>query len=414
MLHLQPTFVKPTYDGYSFTAVPASIAGLLGRGPIALAPEALAGLPDQYRAVVLILADGFGWRFFEKYADGSPALRRFLDHGTATKTTSQFPSTTTAHITCLHTGLEVGQSGLYEWQYYEPQLDALIIPLLFSWAGAKQPDQLKAAGLDPTKLYPACTLYHNLAATGIRSTIFSHKEYTPSTYSDAAYRGAAGVFGCRTLPEALVNLRTAVDQAAGPAYFVFYFDRLDTIAHEYGPNSPQVEAEFDAFLTVLERQLLARLGGQGDVLVLMLADHGEVETDPATTIYLNTGATFAGIERYLKRNRKGELLVAAGSPRDFFLYVHDDLLDEAQAFLARRLAGRADVVCTADLIAAGFFGSQPPSENFLARAGNLVILPYRGEAVWWYEKDRFEQRFYGHHGGLTPQEMEIPLLLAAF
>jgi hypothetical protein len=50
----------------------------------------------------------------------------------------------------------------------------------------------------------------------------------------------------------------------------------------------------------------------------------------------------------------------------------------------------------------------------MARVGNLVILPYRGEAVWWYEKDRFEQKFRGHHGGLTPQEMEIPLLMAAF
>ncbi len=413
MLHLHSTFVKPTYDGHNFIAVPASIAGLLGRGPITLAPETLAGLPERYRAVVLILADGFGWRFFERYAD-TPALRRFVDAGTATKITSQFPSTTTSHITCLHTGLEVGQSGLYEWQYYEPQLDALIIPLLFSWAGTKQPDQLKAAGVDPALLYPPRTIYHDLAAAGIRSTIFSHKEYTPSTFSEAAYRGAAGAFGCRTLPEALVNLRTAVAQAAGPAYFVFYYDRLDAIAHEYGPNSPQVDAEFDAFLTVLERQLLERLGGRGDVLVLLLADHGEVETDPATTIYLNTDPAFTGIERCLKRNRKGELLVAAGSPRDFFLYVHDDMLDEAQAFLAHRLAGRADVVRTADLIAAGFFGAMPPSAAFLARAGNLVILPYRGEAVWWYEKDRFEQRFYGHHGGLTPEEMAIPLLLAAF
>ncbi len=413
MLQLHPTFVKPTYDGRNFTAVPASIAGLLGRGSIALAPETLTGLPDRYRAVVLILADGFGWRFFEKYAD-TLALRRFVDGGTTTRITSQFPSTTTAHLTCLHTGLEVGQSGLYEWQYYEPQLDALVIPLLFSWAGSKQPDQLKVAGMDPARLYPSRTLYQDLAAVGIRSTIFSHKEYTPSTFSDAAYRGATGVIGCRTLSEALVNLRTAVSKAAGPAYFVFYYDRLDTIAHEYGPNSPQVDAEFDAFLTVLERQLLARLGDRGDVLVLLLADHGEVETDPATTIYLNTNPAFAGIERYLKRNRKGELLVAAGSPRDFFLYVCDDMLDEAQAFLARRLTGRADVVRTSDLIAAWYFGAAPPSAAFLARAGNLVILPYRGEAVWWYEKDRFEQRFYGHHGGLTPEEMAIPLLLGAF
>lgn len=413
MLELAPAFVKPTYDGRCFPAVPASIAGLLGRGPIALAPEALAGLPDRYRAVVLILADGFGWRFFERYAD-YPALRRFTDHGTATKITAQFPSTTAAHITSLHFGGEVGQHGLYEWQYYEPQLDALVVPLLFSWAGTKQRDQLKAANVDPARLYPPRTLYHDLAAAGIRSTIFSHREYTPSTYSAAAYRGAAGVTGCLTLSEALVNLRTAVDQAAAPAYFAFYYDRLDAIAHEYGPNSPQLDAEFDAFLTVLERQLLARLGGRGDVLALLLADHGEVETDPAATVYLNTNPAFAGIERFLKRNRRGELLVAAGSPRDFFLYVHDEMLDEARAFLARRLAGRADVVRTSDLVAAGYFGSRPPSAAFLARAGNLVILPYRGETVWWYEKERFEQQFYGHHGGLTPQEMEIPLLLAAF
>jgi len=39
-----------------------------------------------------------------------------------------------------------------------------------------------------------------------------------------------------------------------------------------------------------------------------------------------------------------------------------------------------------------------------------VILSYRYESIWWYEKGKFEQKFYGHHGGLTPQEMEIPLL----
>ena len=93
------------------------------------------------------------------------------------------------------------------------------------------------------------------------------------------------------------------------------------------------------------------------------------------------------------------------------MYVRDELLEEAHDFLARRLAGRAVVYRTADLIAAGFFGAAPVSEAFLGRLGNLVVLPYRGEAVWWYEKGRFGQKHFGHHGGLTPQEMEIPLLI---
>jgi len=101
--------------------------------------------------------------------------------------------------------------------------------------------------------------------------------------------------------------------------------------------------------------------------------------------------------------------VPAGSARDMFLHIKDDLLDEAQHFLSTRLEGKANVVKVQDLIEDGHFGPTI-SPEFRARVGNLVILPYRGEAVWWFVKDKFEQKFYGHHGGLTPQEMEIPLL----
>ncbi len=415
MFHLDPAFVKPTYDGRNFTAVPRSIPGLFGAAaPVALPAEFCTKMPAAPQAVVLVLLDGFGWRFFEKAAGDYPALRRFLDDGVAARFTSQFPSTTSAHLTCLHTGLEVGQSGVYEWNQYEPLLDAVITPLLFSFAGAKAVDQLKNTRITPDQLYPTRTLYAELAQAGIASTILSHREYTPSTYSNAMYRGVEAAIGCRTLPEALVNLRERMAERRGPAYYVLYFDRFDGLCHEYGPNSPQVEAELDTFLTALERLFLARPApGQGDTLFILTADHGEVETDPETTIYLNIDRRFAGLERSLKTNRRGEPLVAAGAARDFFLHVQDERLDEVQAFLAERLAGRAVAYRTADLVAAGFFGALPPSATFLGRVGNLVILPYAGETVWWYEKDRFEQRFYGHHGGLTPQEMEIPFLMLA-
>jgi hypothetical protein len=38
------------------------------------------------------------------------------------------------------------------------------------------------------------------------------------------------------------------------------------------------------------------------------------------------------------------------------------------------------------------------------------VLPHYGEAVFWHEPGRFVQGLYGQHGGLSPQEMEIPLL----
>lgn len=51
--------------------------------------------------------------------------------------------------------------------------------------------------------------------------------------------------------------------------------------------------------------------------------------------------------------------------------------------------------------------------RLLTGVGNLVIPPYARETVWWYEPERFVQSSYGHHGGLTPEEMETPLVCYA-
>ena len=89
--------------------------------------------------------DGFGWRFFEKFQD-EPFLKTAPGAGQVEKLIAQFPSTTAAHLTTLHTGMPVGEHGIFEWIYYEPALDAIIAPLLFSFAGTSQRDTLKQAG----------------------------------------------------------------------------------------------------------------------------------------------------------------------------------------------------------------------------------------------------------------------------
>ncbi|MBV6397293.1 MAG: hypothetical protein HFACDABA_02903 [Anaerolineales bacterium] len=392
---LSDHFIQPRYDSGGFAGIPARIRAHLASG--------------QYDAVVFCLVDGFGWRFVERFQE-APFIKRLARDGTLEKLTSQFPSTTAAHVTTIHTGLPVGESGVYEWFYYEPQLDRVITPLLFSFAGDKARDTLKGH-IDAKKLYPKQTLYNQLRNDGVESHVFGIRDYTPSTYSNIVMKGAT-LNSFKTLSEALINLRLLLERQTKPTYVNLYFDKIDGLCHEYGPNAPQVEAEIETFLLIMEHYF-TRIFPQGKrILFLMTADHGACEVDPRATTFLNTDARCAGVERFLKTNRGGELIVPAGSARDMFLYVKDDLLDEAQDFLARRLEGRAEVVQVSDLIKEGYFGPTL-SPEFRGRVGNLVILSKRYEATWWYVKDKFEQRYYGHHGGLTPQEMEIALFTCA-
>jgi predicted AlkP superfamily pyrophosphatase or phosphodiesterase len=385
-------FIKPRYDEGGFSSLPDRVVNAFASG--------------NYDAVVLFLIDGFGWRFFERFQD-APFFKRVANHGTIEKLTSQFPSTTAAHLTTIHTGLPVGQSGVYEWYYYEPLVDQIIAPLLFSFSGTRERDTLKQAKVNPWTLYPRTVFYPKLRQMGVEPYVFGPRDYTPSTFSNVVMVGAE-TRRYNTLSEVLVNVGALLEKQTKPTYVHLYFDKIDSVCHEYGPNAPQTEREMETFLLMMEHYFERVFAGKKRVLFLMTADHGQVEVNPKTTTYLNTDKRFAGIERFIQKNRNGQLLVPAGSARDMFLHINDDMLDEAQVFLTSRLEGKADVVKTESLIAEGYFGPDV-SSRFRERVANLVVLPYRYEAVWWYEKDKFEQRFYGHHGGLTPQELETVL-----
>lgn len=388
---MHPSFIKPRYDSSGFAGIPNRVK------------EAFAS--KQYDAVVLFFVDAFGWRFYERFQD-APFLKRVGKYGRIEKLTSQFPSTTAAHVTTMHTGLPVGVSGVHEWYYYEPNVDRIISPLLFSYAGTRERDALKGLKVNAASIYPKGSLYSELKTMGVDSFNFGLRDYTPSIYSKIVMEGSE-IRSFKTLSEGLVNAGAVLTKQTNPTYIQVYFDKIDSIGHEYGPNSPQVEAEIETFLLMMENYFERIFKGKR-ILFLMTADHGMCEVDPQTTTYLNTNLNFDGFKKFIKKNRREHLLVPAGSPRDMFLYIKDEMLDEAQSFLATRLEGKADVVKTEALIADGYFGPQV-SPAFRERVANLVVLSYRHESVWWYEKDKYEQNFYGHHGGLTPQEMEIPL-----
>src|SRR5438270_8252461 len=198
--------VKPLYDSYCFSNIPQTIEFLLtGEGQSALPLDVFGDLPTRYDRVILFFVDAFGWRFFERYAEKYAFLRTILERGVVSKMTSQFPSTTAAHVTSIHTGLNVAQSGVYEWHYYEPLVDDVISPLLFSYAADGTRDTLKQSGLSPEAFFPRHTFYQALKAKGIVSYNFQHHAYASSSYSNVVFRGA-NVIPYASISEALTLL----------------------------------------------------------------------------------------------------------------------------------------------------------------------------------------------------------------
>ncbi|HET9495238.1 MAG TPA: alkaline phosphatase family protein [Chloroflexia bacterium] len=403
-------FVRPLYDSYCFSRLPDLVHGLFSGEHADLRRMMLGPLDRQYDRVVLFFIDAFGWQFFERYAGRYPFLSRLLDEGYVTKLTSQFPSTTSAHITTIHTGMPVGESGVYEWFYYEPVLDAMITPLFFSYAGDREVGTLLRDGVKPLDLFPfpGRTVYNALAKVGVSSTVYGDRSYTPSPHSAVAYDGAE-VVAYPDLAWALRHLAERLRADPGPHYYFLYHDVIDSAGHHHGPESPEFTDAVATTFEQIERELAPALAaGEGRTLFLMTADHGQVAMDPGTTIYIDL--EIPGFERFIRTNRDGHLLVPGGSARDLFLYIKDDMLDEAHHVLLEHLEGKAEVHRIETLVSEGFFGREV-SQRLMERVGNLVVLPYEGETVFWYGKGRFAQPFHGHHGGPTPTEMGT--LLAA-
>jgi predicted AlkP superfamily pyrophosphatase or phosphodiesterase len=348
----------------SFAAIPAEIERRVAAG----------------ERVALIMIDGLGAELLARY-EHHPFSRRLA----LTALRSQFPATTTAHVTTIHYGLPVEQHGLYEWNILEPSLGELICPLMFEVAGGHRQDGLTGR-LDPRVLAPGPTLYERLEP---RSLVVQPHYIGGSQYTLMATRGAErAVFadlvdGVRLLVNALTGRR-------GYGYGFLYWDRVDAAGHEHGPDSPQFDAAARSALDALELALGAAGGARvSELTVLVCADHGQVTVSPERVDYLDE--LWPQLPALLSQRRP------AGSSRDAFLHVAPGQLEAVIDGLRERLGERAEVRPAADL-----FGSIGP--RLAARLADVAVLPATGRQVWMRSAAAGERWFRGHHGGFEDQE----------
>jgi hypothetical protein len=356
------------------------------RGFADLPGHILSLAADGAERIALVLIDAFGRTFLERHAE-HPLLRRME----ITPVESMFPSTTTAHLTTLYTTLPVGEHGLYEWNVYEPALDAVILPLPF--VRARREDG--PLGLPPRHLVPGPTLFERLAAAGTACTALQPKPIARSRYGDAALRGAR-VVAFDGLAGGTAGLRAAL---AAPGFTYLYWDGVDFTGHMAGPSSAAFDEAARGALDMIDAAIGDAPAG---TRLLVTADHGQVDVDPARVDALD--ALWPELVEHLRRDDRDRPLPPAGSARDCFLHVRSGHAHEVAAALADRLEDRAEVRLVDELVAEGLFGAAGP--RLRTRLGDVCVLPANGRMAWLAAFPGPERHFRGHHGGLTAAERE--------
>jgi Type I phosphodiesterase / nucleotide pyrophosphatase len=400
--------VLPDYRGYCLSSVPGTIMKAFGvpTSRPSLPADALGGVDlSGVDNIVLFLIDGLGFNEWSAQA-GSGFFGALQSAGSVRPVTTIFPSTTGAALTTLSTGLTVQEHGLLEWSVYLKQLDSVILTLPFSRVGDKGRDTLKGE-VSPSALFSGSTIYRALGESGVKSTSFSNRVLAHSVYSEVSHRGSEMV-PYYLASDLAASLRSRVDAAKGKNLFYVYWSSVDYIEHKFGPGSAESEVEATLISTALKQGFLSRLGREAAkrTLVILTADHGHIAVDPAQTIYINRFRSFV---KGLKARRAGGPVPPWGSGRDMYLLVKKGELDAMLDLLQKRLGDAACVLKTSEALGRGLFGLNKPSRRFLDRLGNLMVLPNGSNMVWYryFAGDELDVR--GHHGGLSGQEMTIPL-----
>ena len=412
-MEAQGEFIYPCYEDYCFSNIPRAVLNLFRLKDENQLSKILASAgitTANPKKIVLLLIDALGYNQLMKYGDRYEIFRRFKKKGVIVPLTTVFPSTTTATLATIHSGLTPQEHGLLEWRMYFEELDKAVFPILFTTATETiKRDQLLEAGINPEILFDRETVYEILSDHRVPSFVFLRNDYCDSVYTRLVCRGSTTVPFINS-SDLIVNLRKTIETQSGLAYFYAYWDNVDTIAHAYGPHSDQYLAELNGFFYLLQKEFIEKLGKTAEeVAIIITADHGQINVDPQETIYLDQ---YPEVETGLRVGPSGDKIVPWGSSRDFFLAIKPEKLNEVFEFLTETFHNKAVIIKSSEALDRGLFGRGRAHDKFISRIGDILILPHGNLTVWYEYFKNHRLNVLGMHGGLTAEEMLVPFIAA--
>jgi predicted AlkP superfamily pyrophosphatase or phosphodiesterase len=403
-------FICPHYTGYSLYNLPASVchwldAPLSNSSP--LNKELLDAPKSSIKHIIQIVMDGLGLDWFlnylqsgRKYLNGVNAWNDILNNATLAPLTSVVPSTTSTALTTFWTGRSPLEHGILGYELWLKEFGILSNMITLSPASSYGDyGSLSRSGFQPTSFLNVSTLGQHLVAHGIQPYGFIPQPISRSGLS-SMHLSDTKVMPYKTLSDLWISMEKLINtQGNSPTYVYAYYSDLDTLSHQYGPHDERVMLEFSLFSQSLG-QFIHTLSQNNheETLLLITADHGFIST-PANPDYDLTNHP---------ELLKNLVMFPCGENRLPYLYIHPGKEHLVRSYIEQTWDGKFYTLTVEQALSSGLFGPSKIQSNYQERLGDLIVIPHN-EAYWWWAIKK--NPLLGRHGGLSRQEMLIPLIM---
>lgn len=326
-------------------------------------PELSQAIPDA-DTYVLVLFDGLGVAQLE-HERGASLAGAMVDSLEA-----PFPTTTSVSLSTIATGLPPSKHGQVAHLTWMEDLGQVVNCL--KWVNLAG----EAVHYDYGSVLPAPNLWERLRPAGIEPITVQPGDFSASPLTRVLYRGARfeGIWDTDELATAAAQL------AAEPGRFVFaYFPLVDVAGHVYGLRSDEFSEAMSMAVRVWEQIAVALPPGAA---LLGTSDHGLVE--------------FSEANKLIIRDPRFDDLRLAGDARGVHMWSGDELITDFAAETSGQIADPSALI------------GPDPTEQSLARLGRRLVVAPDDKVII---PKGFDKRLRCYHGGLTPEEVRIPLLV---
>lgn len=364
------SIIDPSYDGRGLLNLIAELeVRLRGRALCAGLEPDLAETVPPAQSYVLVMFDGLG----DLQLDHPEA--RVLAERRVGALDSPFPSTTTVSMSTVATGMSPAAHGLIGHLLWIPEVGRVVNTL--KWV------DLSGAAIEfPTsELLPAPNLWERLDAAGIECVTVQPANFETTPTTAALYRGCQFV-GVESEAEYVDRTLEAIVR---PGVLVFtYVPPIDFAAHVWGQDSAEYGDAMRASASVWAG---ISSGLPSQAVMVGTADHG-VAAIPEEGKILIRDDVYRPLDFW-------------GDPRAVMVRGSDRLIVRLASETGAQLIERDRLI--------ELLGPGPHHRQLSQRLPDAVLLAPDGKVLL---PPGFDKRLVGYHGGLTPEEVSIPLMVS--